>query len=77
MKQEYNTPYYVERKVLRKDYVTNDAHLFLYTDVGKEYSGYATIDFNRGSGYCYGKIVKKDQSIPDENPHWRNYRFIK
>ena len=77
MKQEYNTPYYVERRILRKDYVTNDAHLFLYTDVGKSYSGYATIDFNRGSGYVYGKIVKKDQEISDENPHWRNYRFIK
>lgn len=77
MKQELNTPYYVERRILRKDYVTNDAHLFLYTDIGKSYSGYATVDFNRGSGYVYGKIVQKDQAIPDENPHWRNYRFIK
>ena len=77
IKQEYNTPYYVERRILRKDYVTNNAYLFLYTDVGYQYNGYATVDFNRGSGYVYGKIVQKDQAIPDENPHWRNYRFIK
>ena len=77
MKQQLNTPYYVERRILRKDYVTNDAHLFLYTDVGKSYNGYVTVDFNRGSGFVYGKIVKKDQETSDVNPHWRNYRFIK
>ena len=32
MKQEYITPYYVERRILRKGYVTNNIHLFLYTD---------------------------------------------
>ena len=50
MKVEYNTPYYIERRILRKYYVTNDAHLFLYTEVEKSYSGYTSIDFNRGSG---------------------------
>ena len=66
-----------ERRYLRKDYVTNDAYLFLYTDVGKSYSGYAIIYFYRRSGYVYDKLVQKDQSIPNENSHWRNYKFIK
>ena len=77
MKQEYNTPYYVKRRILRKNYVENDAYLFLNTDFGKTYSRYSLIYFNRGCGYAYGKLIKGDQLIPNENPHWRNYRFIK
>ena len=59
MKQKYNILYYVYRKILRKDYVTNDAHLFLYNDVDKLYIGYSKIDFNIGSEYAYGNLSKK------------------
>ena len=38
--------------------------------------GDITIDYKRGSGYIYGKIVKKDEK--DSNPDWRGmYSFLK
>lgn len=77
MKQVKNTPYYVPRGVQRRDYITNDAYLFLYTDVGKGNSGYLTMDFNRGGGYVYARIVKIDQKESDKNPDWRNYAFLR
>ena len=77
IKNVLNTPYYFPREVQRRDYITNDVYLFLYTDIGLNDIGYVTIDFNRGSGYVYSKIVKVDQLEMDENADWRNYRFIR
>ena len=36
IKQIKNTPYYVPRGIIRKDYISGDAYLFIYTDVGLE-----------------------------------------
>ena len=77
IKKVMNTPYYFPREIQKKDYITNDAYLFLYTDIGNGDDGYVTIDFNRGSGYVYGKLVKTDQTEVDENADWRNYKFIR
>ena len=75
IKQVENTPYYIPRGIERRDYITNYAYLFLYTEVGKDTSGYLTVDFNRGGGYVLAKIVKMDQTEADKDPDWRNYRF--
>ena len=77
IKKEKNTPYYFPRGIQRKDYITNDAYLFLYTDIGDRDEGYVSFDFNRGSGFVYGKIVKVDQEEMDEGADWRKYRFIR
>ena len=77
IKNEKNTPYYFPKAIQRKEYITNDAYLFLYTDVGKDDSGYVTIDFDRGSGFAYGKLVQINQEGEDKNADWRKYRFIR
>ena len=76
IKQVKNTPYYVPRGIIRKDYISGEAYLFLYTDVGKD-EGYITVNFDRESGFVYGKIVEIYQEKPDDNADWRNYRFIR
>ena len=77
IKKVKNTPYYFPRGIQKKDYITNDAYLFLYTDVGKDDIGYVTFDFNRGSGYAYGKIVNAYQTESVDGADWRNYKFIR
>ena len=42
IKQIKNTPYYVPRGIIRKDYISGEAFLFLYTDVGQD-EGYIRI----------------------------------
>ena len=76
IKQIKNTPYYVPRGIIRKDYISGEAFLFLYTDVGQD-EGYVTVNFERESGFVYGKVVQIYQADPDVNADWRNYRFIR
>ena len=49
----------IERRILRKDYATNDTYLFFYTDIGKSYSIYAIIYFNRGRDMPMVNLSKK------------------
>ena len=74
IKQVLNEPYYLPKGILRNDFISGEAYLFLYTDVDKG-DGYITINFYRGSGYIYAKVVKINQEKADDNAEWRKYRF--
>jgi len=76
IKQIKNTPYYVPRGIIRKDYISGEAYLFLYTNVGQD-EGYITVNFDRESGFVYGKVVEIYQETQDDKADWRNYRFIR
>ncbi len=74
IKQILNEPYYLPRGIIKNDFISGESYLYLYTDVGKQ-AGYITIDFDRGSGFIYAKIVKINQEEPEDGAEWRNYKF--
>ena len=71
-----NVPYYIPKSVVKQDYLSANSYLYLFTNLGREDQGYISIDFARGSGLIYAKIVKIDEE-PEEDPDWRNYKFPK
>ena len=74
VKQTENEPYYISKGIIKKDFLSGDKYLRLYTDIGKN-EGYITVNFYRGSGYIYAKIVEINQKDPDVGADWRNYKF--
>ena len=74
IKQVKNEPYYLPRGELRTDFISGDAYLFLYTDIGKD-EGYITVNFYRGSGFIYSKVVQVNQESVDNDADWRNFHF--
>ena len=69
-----NIPYYIPKSVVKQNYVAANSSLYLFTNLGKNDEGYITIDFARGSGIVYAKVVKIDGE-GDNNPDWRQYKF--
>ena len=74
-KQINNNPYYIPKGIVKQDFLPGDSWLYLYTTLGKEDEGYITVDFSRGSGLVYAKIVGFDEN--ENNPDWRQYKFPK
>ena len=70
-------PIYLPKGVVKKDYVSGNTWLYLFTDVGKDDSGYISINFERGSFEVFAKIVQKNQEKEDPEPEWRKYKFPK
>ena len=74
--QVNGAPIYLERNAMKQDILLGKERKYYYLDIGKEEIGDVTIDYKRGSGYIYGKIVKKNEK--DSNPDWRGmYQFLK
>ena len=74
IRQIDNIPFYFSKGVLRHDFVAADSWTNLYTTVGKNEEGYINIDFARGSGLIYAKVLPIN-GAGDNNPEWRQYKF--
>ena len=74
IRQIDNVPYYIPKGVIRQDFVAADSWLNVFTTLGKDDEGYITLDFARGSGEIYAKIVQFNGNA-DPNPDWRQYKF--
>ena len=74
IKQVLNEPYYLPRGIIKNDFIAGESYLYLYTDVGNQ-EGYITINFDRGSGFIYAKVVKINEENAEEGAEWRNYKF--
>ena len=74
VKQINNNPYYIPKGIVKQDFVSANSSLYLYTTLGQDDEGYITVDFARGSGLVYAKIVEIDGN-GDANPEWRQYQF--
>ena len=71
-------PSYLLKDKINNDYLGFIGKNYYYTDLGKSISGEVIINYHRGNGMIYGKIVKKNQKIADNNPEWRGiYEFPK
>ncbi len=71
-----STATYLQKDVMRYDYLYGKQVLHFYTDIGTDESGYVLVNFLRSSGKIYGRIVSKDQEVPDTEPDFRGmFRF--
>ena len=76
VRQIQNSPSYIQKGIVKKDFTCGDNFYYLYTDIGKNEVGEILIDFLRDFGNVWGKVVRKDQSYPDEEANWRGiYRM--
>ena len=71
-------PSYLIKDNINSDYLTANNRNYYFTDLGQYISGDIIINYYRGNGRIYGKIVKKVQPISDQNKEWRGvYDFPK
>ena len=71
-----NIPTYLQKGQAKLDFVCGDQFYYLYTDIGKNEIGEITVNFLREFGYLWAKVVRKDQTIPDDDANWRGiYRM--
>ena len=76
IRQIKNIPTYIQKGLAKRDFTCGDNFYYLYTDVGKNEEGEVLVDFMRDFGNVWGKIVRKDQTTPDEEANWRGiYRM--
>ena len=69
-------PTYLQKGRVKKDFVYGEKYYYLYTEIGKNDEGYILVNFMRGNGLVYAKIVRKDQTNIDEEANWRDkYRM--
>lgn len=70
------TPSYIKKNHAQIDFLLGKNTQYYYTDLGKGEEGDAIVNYHRGSGRLYGKIVKKNLDKPEEGANWREmYKF--
>ena len=68
-------PSYLIKNEINSEYLNFKSPNYYYTDIGQAISGEIIINYYRGNGMVFGKIVKKNKE-PDANPEWRGiYEF--
>ena len=71
-----NSVSYFPKNRLKVDYVQTNKPQFYYTEIGEKEKGFISINFLRGSGKIYSKIIKKDIERPEKDADWRGkYRL--
>ena len=68
-------PSYLVKNKINSEYLNYISPNYYYTDLGEQLSGDIIINYYRGNGMVFGKIVKYNQA-PEANPEWRGiYEF--
>ena len=68
-------PSYLIKNKINSEYLNFKSPNYYYSDIGENLSGEIIINYYRGNGMIFGKIVKKGKT-PDEDPQWRGiYKF--
>ena len=71
-------PSYIIKNKIYNDYLNVNNTNYYYTDIGIGWSGEIFINYYRGNGRIYGKIVKKNKNFTDQNKEWMGiYDFPK
>ena len=65
LKTEDKTPIYLKKGLMKIDTIPGNSIIFYYTDIGKDEEGEVIVNFDRGNGRVYGKLVKK--TVEDKN----------
>ena len=72
IKSKETIPAFIKKSMLRKDIIVGNSYQYYFTEIGKKEEGNININFERGSGNVYGRIVQKNV---DEGSGWMK-RFI-
>ena len=71
-----NTPTYLQKGQAKNDFVCGEKLYYLYTDIGKNEEGEVLINFLRSTGKVFAKVVRKDETSPEQEANWRDmYRM--
>ena len=71
-----NTPSYINKNKVILDFLLGQNYQYYYTDLGEGEEGYVIVNYRRGSGTLYGKIVQKSATVPEKDADWREmYKF--
>ena len=57
IRQMDNNPYYLSKGIVKQDFIPASTWLNLFTTLRKDDNGYINVNFFRGSGLIYAKIV--------------------
>ena len=66
-----NLPTYIEKNKVNIDFLLGNNHKYYYTDLGQFEEGEVTLNFRRGYGRIYAKIVKKMMDEQKIEADWR------
>ena len=55
-------PTFIKKTMMRKDVILGNGYQYFFTEIGKNEEGNITINFDRGSGNVYGRIVQKNEN---------------
>ena len=73
IKSKENIPIFFQKSMLRQDIIVGNFYQYFYTEIGKREEGEIIINFNRGNGNVFSKIVQKNNFngwsnfiLPDE-----------
>ena len=70
-----NSVSYIPKRVLKTDFLLNNHSQNFYTELAYNEEGFITVNFLRGIGKVFFKIV--DEEVPEENGDWRGkYSFL-
>ena len=70
-------PSYLIKNKINSENINFKSPNYYYTDIGQGISGEIIINYHRGNGVIFGKIVKKNEPS-GENPEWKGlYEFPK
>jgi hypothetical protein len=64
---------YIPKNQLKIDYVQNNIPQYYYTELGNKETGFVVVNFLRGSGSVYGRIVQGELKFPEEGADWQKY----
>jgi len=70
-----NVPFYLQKGITKKLFINGKSPLYLYTDIKKNDKGYIMVDYIRGSGKIYGRIVEKNKMSNETNAIWQGFAF--
>ena len=71
-----NTPSYINKNKVKLDFLLGNNWQYYYTDLGEGEEGDVIVNYKRGSGRLYGKIVSKTATEPEKDANWREmYKF--
>ena len=64
---------YLTKNFLTNDHLQNDQPQYYYTELGNKETGFVVVNFLRGSGSVYGRIVQGELKFPEEGADWQKY----
>ena len=71
-----NTPSYITKNKAKLDFLLGNNCQYYYTDIGLDEEGFVLVNYRRGSGRLFAKLVPKNATVAEKDANWREmYKF--